>query len=257
MFNVLTKGLPNDYKGFELDTSFRTALRIQEILDDPRYNTGSQIQRMAAFIAAISLLYKDKDVVEQDKLGINGAIKGILWWLSCGNDDRVENYWKSTGIMPDVESIEFDSDDYNSEETDMITIDYTNGDGSVVEKEVSKYAILKFKAPDGTFRYKREKRGEPELLSMYEDNQLIYSGFYVKFGIDLASDDIHWFTFCMLLAELESTDGTALYNKIKVRSFNPADYKGKGYAEYRNKMEQEKKKSRVLGILPYIDKEGE
>ena len=60
----------------------------------------------------------------------------------------------------------------------------------------------------------------------------------------------------MLLAELECTEGTALYNKIKIRSFNPDDYKGKGYAEYRTKMNQEKAKNRVLGIMPYIHKDG-
>lgn len=256
MFNVLTRELPTTYKGYALNTSFKTALKIQEILEDPRYNTGSQVQRMAAFIAAFSLLYKDKDILDDSKLGFQGAIEGITWWLSCGNNDRVEEYWKENGIIPDIDSIEFDADDYNAAKTDLITIDYTNPDGSIVEKQVSRYAILEFRAPDGTIRYKKEKRGEPDIISLYEDSHLIYSGFYSKYHIDLANSDLHWFTFCMLLAELECTEGTALYNKIKIRSFNPDDYKGKGYAEYRTKMNQEKSKNRVLGIMPYIHKDG-
>lgn len=257
MFNVLINELPTSYKGYEINTSFKTALRVQEILEDPRYSTGSQIQRMAAFIAAISLLYKDKDILDDSKLGFEGALSGLTWWMSCGNNDKVEAYWKNTGITPDVESIEFDAKDYNTAASDLITIDCTKADGSVVEKQVSRYAILEFKAPDGTIRYKKEKRGDPELVSLYEDSQLIYSGFYSKFGIDLADSNLHWFTFCMLLAELECTDGTALHSKIKIRSFNSADYKGKGYAEYRTKMEQEKNKQRVLGIMPYIHKDGD
>lgn len=49
------------------------------------------------------------------------------------------------------------------------------------------------------------------------------------------------------------TEGTAIYEKIRVRSFNPADYKGKQYDEYRSKMSRIKNDNRVLGILPYKD----
>lgn len=251
MFNVLLNTAPDNYKGYSINTSFKTALKVQHILEDPQYNNGSQIQRMAAFLAAFSLLYKDEDIISQDKLGFSGAIEGLFWWLSCGNDDKVENYWRNTGIMPDIESNEFDLDDYNSTASDNITIDYTLGNGTVEEREVSKTAILCFKAPDGTIRYKKEVRGEPETVSLYEDSSLIYSGFYRLYGLDLFREDIHWFTFCMLLAELESTEGTALSNKEKIRSFKPEDYKGSAYADYRKRMEQNKAKARLLGIMPY------
>ena len=55
MFNVLLNTAPDNYKGYSINTSFKTALKVQHILEDPQYNNGSQIQRMAAFLAAFSL----------------------------------------------------------------------------------------------------------------------------------------------------------------------------------------------------------
>ena len=70
----------------------------------------------------------------------------------------------------------------------------------------------------------------------------------------MAIDDIHWFKFSILLAELEATEGTLLANKIKLRSFDANNYKGKQYKEYVAKMLKARHDSRVLGILPYIDR---
>lgn len=254
MYDFLTQPLPTKYKGLELNTSFRSALRAQEVLDDPRLVNGSQQDKLAAYYAAFLFIYKDANAALAE-LGLPGAIDGLSWWLSCGNNDSVENYWLRTRIMPDVDSNSFSLDDYNDPSDGMINIETVNPDGTRSLKQVSKYATLAFNAPDGTTRYARETRGDPALLSLYEDNRIIYSGFYKTFGIDLSSGELHWFVFSALLAELELTEGTALNSRIKTRSFDPDDYKGKAHAEYRAKMLKAKHESRVLGILPYIDRE--
>ena len=256
MFNFLTQKLPSSYKGFQLNTSFRNALRAQEVLEDPRLINGSQESQMAAYYAAISFIYTDPDAALAS-LGWSGVLSGVTWWLSCGHDDRVEEYWLKNRIAPDLDSPGFSLRDYNTPPDDYVEVEHRQPDGSVTKEKLTRYAILAFDAPDGSVRYKKESRGEPDLLSLYEDNQLIYSGFYKVFGIDLGASDLHWFTFSSLLAELECTEGTLLQGKIKTRAFNPADYKGKAHAEYRKAMLKAKNESRVLGVLPYIDKKGE
>lgn len=254
MYNPLIDGAPDNYRGFAINTDFRVALKIQELLDDPRLSNGSESERMAAYMVAFSLLYQDETVFRAEKLGFDGAIAGLYWWLSCGRDDKVINYWKRTGIMPDVDSNEFDAVEYNSSDNDLIDIEVKDKDGNIITKRATKYSTLAFEAPDGTTRYVKKCNGEPDLVSLYEDAEEIFSGFYKIYHLDLCSDKIHWFKFCWLLSELESTEGTSIQAKIRLRSFNSADYKGKQYAEYRSKMERLKFSNRVLGILPYVDR---
>lgn len=252
MFNILTHNLPNEYRGHEINTSFKVALRIQELLDDPRLKRDSSIERTAAYMVAVSLLYKEEDILK-NKLSLQEAISGVFWWLSCGDTDKVERYWRKNKIVPDIDDNAFDIKDYNAVEDDYIDIETTDDTGKKTTKKVTRYSILAFDAPDNTTRYFKRANGDPDVISLYEDNSLIYSGFYKIYGIDLASEDLHWFKFCWLLSELEMTEGTAIYEKIRVRSFNPADYKGKQYDEYRSKMSRIKNDNRVLGILPYKD----
>lgn len=253
MYNILLNGTPDSYKGFKLNTDYRVSLRIQNLLEDPRLNRSSHTELMAAYMVAFSLLYADEDIVP-DKLSFNDALEGLFWWLSCGNNDSVENYWKRTGIMPDVDDNAFDYKDYSTPESDMITVDKVQIDGTTKQVSVTKYSILSFTAPDGTTRYAKQFNGERDILSLYEDSALIYSGFYKVFNIDLAKTELHWFTFCYLLSELECTENTALRDKIKIRAFNPDNYKGKQYKDYCNKMKQAQNESKVIGILPYIDR---
>lgn len=253
MYNPLIDGLPNSYKGFELNTSFRVALKIQELLEDPRINSENIYDKMAAYMVAISYLYKDANLLSSQKLSLEEAVRGVYWWLSCGENDTVINYWKRTGIMPDVDSNEFDRKDYETPPDNMIDVDVKGKDGKLESRRVSRFSVLAFDAPDGTTRYAKKSNGDPELISLLEDASLIYSGFYKIYRIDLATEEIHWFKFCWLLSELETTEGTLIQSKIKTRSFNSADYKGKNYAEYRSRMEKLKHDNRVLGILPYID----
>lgn len=251
MFNPLIDGAPSSYRGHELNTDFRVALQIQEILEDPRLIGGSEVEKMAAYLVAFSLLYKEKDIA--NTFGIQNALDGVTWWLSCGRDDHVINYWRRTGIMPDIDSNEFDQQDFNKPVSDMIDIESRDENGKPIVKQVSRYSILAFDAPDGTVRYVKKSNGDPDLVSLYEDAELIISGFYKIYNIDLCSCDLHWFKFCWLLSELETTENTAINSKIKARSFDPSAYRDKNYAEYRNKMNQVKHDNRVLGILPYVD----
>ena len=254
MHNILLDGLPSAYKGYALNTDYRVALRIQEILEDPRLDKDSDIEKMAAYMVAISYLFVDKQsVVDPDKLGLADAINALFWWLSCGKTDRVENYWRRTGIAPDVDDNAFDQVDYEKGQDDMIDVEYVDIDGIKKIKRATKYSIIAFDAPDGTTRYMRRANGDRDLVSLYEDSELIYSGFYKIYHIDLATASLHWFTFCYLLSELEITEGAAINSKIHIRSFNPDDYKGDNYREYRSKMLRARQENRVLGILPYID----
>ena len=250
MYDYLSTPLPTKFKDLEINTSFRVAINIQRLLDDPILLNCNKQDLLASYIVAFTMLYKNYDDVNNCDM----AYEGIMWWLSCGRVDKVENYWIENRIMPDVDSNEFDIDDYLKPSSSTIIIDKQNINGEHSLEEVSKQSILCFNAPDNTVRYCKRENGDPAILSLYEDNQLIYSGFIHKFGIDLGKEDIHWFTFSALLSELIQTEGSALYNKIKIRSFNPDDYKGKAYTEYRNRMAKEKSDARVLGIMPYVER---
>ena len=61
MYDFLTQPLPTKYKGLELNTSFRSALRAPEVLDDPRLVNGSQQAKFAAYHAALLLIYQAAD----------------------------------------------------------------------------------------------------------------------------------------------------------------------------------------------------
>lgn len=250
MFNLLIDGVPTTYKGHDLNTDFRVALRIQELLDDPILLTCSNVEKAAAYKVAASLLFKEPVT----NMGFDFIISALNWWLSCGKDDKVINYWRETGIMPDIDNNSFDLKEYEAPKSDIISIDTTDINGNTVIRDVTRYSILSFNAPDGTIRYAKKSNGDPDLISLFEDAEIIYSGFYKIYNIDLATAALHWFTFCYLLSELECDENTALYHKISIRAFDPSQYKGKQNTELRNKMNQQKSKNRVLGILPYIDR---
>ena len=63
MYNLLIDGAPDNYKGFKINTDFRVALRIQELLEDPILLGSSTVDKMAAYRVAISLLYADANKI--------------------------------------------------------------------------------------------------------------------------------------------------------------------------------------------------
>lgn len=247
----LIEHFPTEYKGFKINTSFREALRAIEILENPA-NRTNEMQSFAAYLAAIDCIFVDKDVICEDKLGLEEAIAGVLWWLNGGDSDPVEEYWETWHKAPDIDDASFSMEAYTNKKSDNITITITNPDGSTRQEEVSKVVVVEYDAPDGTTRYYKKYNGEPPRYSFYEDAELIYSAFYKVFNIDLDLVDLHWFKFNLLLCEIINVEGSVLYNKVAARSFNPDEYDSKTHKKFIKDSLARKWKHRVLGYLPYI-----
>lgn len=81
MFNVLLdKGFPTDYKGYELNTDFRVGIQLTLLLEDETFPEDVRL------LTALKLLYKDGTPPLEE------AIRGMLWFLSCGkSEQRTEN----------------------------------------------------------------------------------------------------------------------------------------------------------------------
>ena len=53
------------------------------------------------------------------------------------------------------------------------------------------------------------------LFSFAEDSERIYAAFYKSYGIDLAKEDLHWYTFCALFSSLPEENPFATVLKIR------------------------------------------
>ncbi len=82
----------------------------------------------------------------------------------------------------------------------------------------------------------RKEKKEP-LFSLFEDAEVIYAAFYTKYGIDLTKQDLHWYTFCALLASLP--EDNAFQTVLKIRSFDESTIKNQ---KKRREMVQLKKR---------------
>lgn len=255
MFNPLIDHFPTEYRGFKINTSFRAALEAIEILDDPSYDKNDEQQSEAAHLAALDCIFVDKDIFSASKLGLEGAIKGLYWWISCAKTDKVERMWKKWRFAPDVDDVKFTWELWNKKDDDKIVVKENNGDNTFTTEEVDKVCVYRFIAPDGTIRYYRKWNGTAPAYDFYEDRELIYSGFYKVFNIDLDTAELHWFKFNMLFIELLHTEGTMLNSEAVVRSFDASNYDRKTQKDYIRKREKDKSEHKLLGILPYIKKQ--
>lgn len=256
-FNCLIDRFPTDYKGYKINTSFRAALKAIEILDNPQYkNTNNDVQSLAVYLTALGCIFIDKDVIAEEKLGFSDAVAGMMWWLHGWSEDKVERYWKEWRIPPDVEDVSFSMDAYNGVTSDRVVISRTGPTGEVTQNERSRVAIAEYSAPDGTTRYFKDyAEGCEPFYDFYEDRSLIYSAFYKIYRIDLDCEDLHWFKFNLLLAELLSIEGTVLRRKVEVRTFDPSRYDRKTQSKFIEDGLKAKRENRVLGYLPYIKSE--
>jgi hypothetical protein len=75
MYNILLDGLPTEYKGHKLRTSYKVGILITELLED------DSIEEDYKQYQAITLLYEDipEDVTE--------ALNGLQWYLSLGKSE--------------------------------------------------------------------------------------------------------------------------------------------------------------------------
>lgn len=76
MFNCLLDGFPEEFEGYPLNTDYRVGVLITLLLDD------DEVDEKLKLIQAFDLLYAEK-VPEDPKL----AIRGLLWFLSCGKSE--------------------------------------------------------------------------------------------------------------------------------------------------------------------------
>lgn len=265
MFNPLTDKLPDSYRGYKVNTSFRQAIKAMQIIESPlirmmndkscELSSDEALQSLALLNEAIDCIFYDNLICSDDKLGFDGALQGVLWWLNCGLDDAVENYWVRERITPDIDDVSFSMDSFLSGTSDTVMITKQSaGDEAPELISVSRYSIFSFKAPDNTIRYKIINNAEPEKFSLYEDRFLVYSAFYKLFKVDLGTSDMHWFTFSYLLSEVMQSDNTFLGKKIEARSFDDSAMSAKEKKQQRkyvDGMNKRKNESRVLGIIPF------
>lgn len=72
---------------------------------------------------------------------------------------------------------------------------------------------------------KEPQTGEPPVMDMEQDAELVYAAFYQAYGIDLYQSDMHYETFRALLKGLPP--GTALSEVIKIRSMDVPEANGR------------------------------
>lgn len=66
------------------------------------------------------------------------------------------------------------------------------------------------------------QKGE-KLYSFCDDASIIYSSFYIRYGIDLLSEKMHWYKFCALFEAL--SDENPFQTVLKIRTTDEKDIK--------------------------------
>ena len=97
MYNILLDGLPTDYRGFKIRTSYRVGVLLTLLMDDEEIDEDYKI------IQAIDVLYEDapKDLTL--------AAQGISWFLTCG-ESEVYYIDKSLGSHSENKALDFQYD---------------------------------------------------------------------------------------------------------------------------------------------------
>ena len=79
MYNVFLDKLPNNFKGYLINTDFRIGIQILQIFSD------ADLDEMEKSAIALNLLYGNG--VPDDR---NMAIAGLFWFLNCGKERNNE-----------------------------------------------------------------------------------------------------------------------------------------------------------------------
>ena len=77
MFNLLIDGLPTEYRGLTINTSYKYGILISSLFDDDELEDEEKVY------IALKLLYKDE--IEIDK--IKDATEGLFWYMSLGKNE--------------------------------------------------------------------------------------------------------------------------------------------------------------------------
>lgn len=75
MYNILLDGLPTEYKGHKIRTSYKVGIMISLLLDDEDVDPEYKI------FQAVELLYVERPA------DLNEAFEGVTWFLSCGSSE--------------------------------------------------------------------------------------------------------------------------------------------------------------------------
>ena len=62
-----------------------------------------------------------------------------------------------------------------------------------------------------------------KIYSFSDDASIIYSSFYIRYGIDLLSEEMHWYKFCALFENM--TDDNPFKAVLKIRTTNEREIK--------------------------------
>lgn len=69
----------------------------------------------------------------------------------------------------------------------------------------------------------RDAGGKTSVFSFLEDSERIYAAFYKAYGVDLAKEDMHWYTFCALFSTLSEENPFATVLNIRTMEEESVD----------------------------------
>lgn len=75
VYNILIDGLPDNYKGYKIRTSYKIGVMLSLLLED------EDVDEDYKYVQAIDLLYIDKPEDTSE------ALEGVAWFISCGENE--------------------------------------------------------------------------------------------------------------------------------------------------------------------------
>lgn len=104
MFNILLDALPAEWNGYQIDSDFQIGIMISQCMQDESLNSLEKI------CTAASLLFgEEQENYPQSYEEISDALQ---WFLNGWNRDSVSTGKKSTGKKQEVETMDFDTDQW-------------------------------------------------------------------------------------------------------------------------------------------------
>ena len=104
MFNILLDSLPTEWNGYEIDSDFQIGIMISQCMRDESLN------KLEKICTAASLLFgENTENYPQSHEEISEALQ---WFLNGWNQDNVSTGKKSTGKKQEIESMDFDTDQW-------------------------------------------------------------------------------------------------------------------------------------------------